>query len=184
MRSSLLAVAMALLAVPGLAGKKEEAPVPLTMEHTHPSGSFTVRTPAGWTSQPVPGRPEVFESSDGSLVVRFVWRNGETGYDSLHVDCMLERLAGPMETGPQVEYEYDFLGGAVGSRRVLDSAFLVEYDEPILGHRGWRQRNVTVVGEGQSLCIITHAPQALMKKKASPAKQVLDDIVLSIAFNK
>jgi hypothetical protein len=182
MRPSLLALALALLAADVQAGKKkEEPPVPLTMEHAHPSGRFSFRTPSGWTSRPVAGRPELFESSDGSLVVRFVWREGETGYDSLHVDCMLERLAGPMDTRPQVEYEYDFLGGAVGSRRVLDSAFLVEYDEPILGHRDWRQRNVTVVGEGQSLCIITHAPRALMKKK-SPAKQVLDDVVLSVAF--
>ena len=44
---------------------------------------------------------------------------------------------------PQVDYEYDFVGGAVGERRALDSAFVVHYDEPVEGQRDWRQRNVT-----------------------------------------
>ena len=47
---------------------------------------------------------------------------------------MLVRLAGPMDTFPQVDYEYDFVGGEVGERRALDSAFVVHYDEPVEGH--------------------------------------------------
>jgi hypothetical protein len=178
---ALLATVLAFGPASTEAGKKEEKPVELAMEHAHPSGKFTFRTPAGWTSRPVPARPELYESTDGALVVRFVWWKGEAGYDSLHVDCMAERLAGPMVTGPQVKYEYDFLGGAIGSRRILDSAFEVRYDEPILGHRDWRQRNVTVVGEGQSLCIITHAPRSVWKK-SSPTRQVLDGVVTSVTF--
>ena len=36
------------------------------------------------------------------------------GLDSLHVECMLVRLAGAMDTFPQVDYEYDFVGGELG----------------------------------------------------------------------
>ena len=38
----------------------------------------------------------------GDLGLRLVDRQGEQGLDSFHVDCMMERLAGPMETEPQV----------------------------------------------------------------------------------
>lgn len=176
----LLAALLLLPAATSLAGKKKE-PVVLAQEHAHPSGTFTFRTPAGWKSSPVGGRPELFEATDGALVTRFLWRQGEAGYDSLHADCMLERLAGAMETSPQVAYDYDFLGGAIGSRRILDSAFVLRYDEPVLGHREWRQRNVTVVGEGTSLCIITHAPSAAWRKSPQ-TRELLDGIVQSVTF--
>ena len=174
-----LAVALCLPAAAG-AGKKEVAP-PLSVEHVHPSGTFSFRTPEGWKAGAVPGKPELYEATDGALVVRFLYRDRESGYDSMHADCMLERLAGAMDTSPQVAYEYDFLGGAIGPRRVLDSAFALKYDAPVLGHREWRQRNVTVVGEGSSLCIITHAPSAVWKK-SKVTKAVLDGIVLSVTY--
>jgi hypothetical protein len=181
MRRNLFPLLLSLLAVPVQADKREVPPPALTEEHAHPSGTFTFRTPAGWKASPVAGKPDVYEATDGTLVARFVWRERETGYDSLHVDCMLERLAGPMDTSPQVKYEYDFLGGVFGNRRVLDSAFAVTYDEKILGHKDWRQRNVTVVGEGLSLCIITHAP-AVVWKKSLASRAVLDELVKSITF--
>jgi hypothetical protein len=123
----------------------------------------------------------MYQVSGDGLIVRFLYRPTEAGYDSLHVACMLERLAGPMDTEPQVSYEYDFLGGAVGNMRVLDSAFVVRYDHPVLGDKVWRQRNVTLVGGGRSLCVIAHAP-ARRWKKSSEVRAVLDAIVASVTF--
>ena len=79
--------------------------------------------------------------------MRVLRRQGELGLDAMHVECMLVRLAGPMETHPQVDYEYDFVGGEVSGHRALDSAFVVEYDAPIDGERKWRQRNLTLVND-------------------------------------
>ena len=93
----------------------------------------------------------------------FHFREGEAGLDALHAACMDERLLGPMQVDPRVEYEYDFVGGSLDGRRLLDSAFRVRYDQPVQGHREWRQRNVTLVGAGESLCVIAHAPRALWK---------------------
>ncbi len=115
------------------------------------------------------------------MIVRFLRREGELGLDSLHVECMLVRLAGPMDTAPGVDYEYDFVGSAVGERRAMDSAFAVHYDTPIDGHRDWRQRNLTVVGKGESVCVIAHAPLAVWKK-SKPARNLLTSIVGSVGF--
>ena len=116
------------------------------------------------------------------VVVRFIYRDGENnGYDSLHGVCMLERLAPAMEMQPVVEYEYDYVGGLIGNRRALDSAFVVSYDNPILGATQWRQRNVTIVGDGVSLCAITFAPLPLWKKSA-PTRVLLDAVLGSVTF--
>ncbi|PYQ21435.1 MAG: hypothetical protein DMF81_15430, partial [Acidobacteria bacterium] len=136
-------LAVAVCAGAAHAGRKPlEPPPPLSVEHVHPSGAFLFRTPDGWLVAPLTGKPEAIEAWGGELGLRFVYRPGEPGYDSLHADCMLERLAGPMETEPQVKYEYEFVGGVVGNRRALDSAFVVTYNEPRHGHREWRQRTV------------------------------------------
>ena len=63
-----------------------------------------------------------------------------------------------MDTHPQVDYEYDFIGGEVSGQRALDSAFVVHYDGPVEGHRDWRQRNLTLVGDEESVCVVTYAP--------------------------
>jgi hypothetical protein len=94
---------------------------------------------------------------------------------------MLVRLAGPMDAFPQVDYEYDFVGGEVGDRRALDSAFVVHYDQPVEGHRDWRQRNLTVVGEGESVCVVAYAPLPFWKK-SKPARNLLTSVVESIRF--
>jgi hypothetical protein len=151
----------------------------LTKEHRHPSGAFTFRTPEGWRVAPLADRPDVLEASGSGLRIRFVHHAGEAGYDSLHVTCMTERLTGPMQASAEVRYEYDFVSWSVGPRRALDSAFTVRYDAPIDGYRDWRQRNVTVVGAGQSLCVIAHAPVPLWKKTPS-LKRTLDDVLNSI----
>jgi hypothetical protein len=171
------------VAAPAFAGKKAPAPPPpLVAEHAHPSGAFRFRTPEGWTVSALPGRPEVMEAWGGPLGVRFVYQRGETGLDSLHVDCMLERLAPPMEMEPRVKYEYEFLGGPVGNARALDSAFAVQYDKGVHGHRSWRQRALTVVGGGHSLCLASYVPSELWKRSPE-ARAAADAVLASVTLN-
>jgi len=170
------------LAAPVGAGKKDPpAPAELTSEHGNASKTLSFRTPAGWVLEAGTGEPEVTEARGGGLIVRVVRREGELGLDSLHVECMLVRLTGPMDAFPQVDYEYDFVGGEIGGRRALDSAFVVHYDDPVEGHRDWRQRNLTVVGEGVSVCAIAYAPLPVWKK-SKPARKLLTSILESIRF--
>lgn len=177
-RPAAVLLAAWLLSGPAWAGKKGPvAPPALVGQHAHPSGAFTFRTPSGWTVGPVAGRPEAMEAWGGSVGIRFVYQPGESGLDSLHSNCMLERLAGPMDMDPQVKYEYDFLGGPFASARALDSAFAVRYDKAVLGHRAWRQRTLTVVGEGHSLCLASYVPADLWKR--SPEARAAADAVLA-----
>jgi len=175
-----LLLVLASLAPPAAAGKRVPPP-PLPAQHRHPSGGFAFRTPEAWTVDSPPENPETLNAAGDGVVVRFVYRDGESGYDSLHGACMLERLAGAMDMDPVVRYEYDFVGGVIGDRRALDSAFVVTYDKPILGQRQWRQRNVTIVGNGSSLCAITYAPLPLWKKSA-PTRALLDAVLGSVTF--
>ena len=156
-----LALAGALVAA---GDKKEAKPPELPMRHPHPSGRFTFDTPEGWKKVASPYDQNNIEVSNGLVTVRYMYTDREAGYDSLHVTCMLERLAPAMKQEPQVDYEYDFQMGAFGPYRVLDSAFVVTYDEPIGGHLTWRQRNLTLVGDGLSLCVITYAPYPVWKE--------------------
>jgi hypothetical protein len=153
----------------------------MVAEHAHPSGAFSFRTPAGWTVTPVPGRPEALEAWAGALGVRFVYQPGEVGLDSLHVTCMLERLAPPMDMEPRVRYEYDFVGGPFGDARALDSAFAVNYDKAIQGHRTWRQRALTVVGAGHSLCLASYVPAAVWKSSLD-ARAAADAVLSSVTL--
>jgi len=162
-------------------GKKPEAAPPLTREHLHPSGAFTFKTPEDWKVGTSPTNPDAIEVGGGGVLVRFLFRPEEQGYDSLHVLCMLERLAGEMEQDPRVKYEYDFVSGVFGDRRGLDSAFVVTYEKPIGGYTEWRQRNVTVVGAGQSLCAISYAPLAVWKK-SRVTRALLDGVLGSVVF--
>jgi hypothetical protein len=164
-----------------VAGKRTPPPPPLPALHRHPSGGFAFRTPEGWKVDSPAENPETLNGVGDGVAVRFVYRDGESGYDSLHGACMLERLAGAMDMDPVVKYEYDFVGGVIGDRRALDSAFVVTYDKPVLGERQWRQRNVTIVGNGSSLCAITYAPLPLWKKSA-PTRALLDAVLGSVTF--
>jgi hypothetical protein len=172
-------VLIGVLALP--AGAAPRKAPQLTLEHVHPSGAFSFKTPAGWTFKRVPDRPDVLEAGGDGLLVRFYFRPQEIGLDSLHVMCMDMRLLGAMETSPQVKYEHDFVGGALGERKVLDSAFEVRYDREVSGASEWRQRNVTIVGLGQSLCASSHAPRARWKKSAE-TRALLDAILASVRF--
>jgi hypothetical protein len=178
----LAAVAAASLLAAGTATgadrRKEEAGA---VEREHPSGAFTYRVPAAWTVGPSPNEATDLELAGDGLRARIQFKAQEMGFDGLHSLCMLDRLAGPMAMDPRVQYEYDFVSGQTGDRRFLDSAFFVGYEPAIQGHRVWRQRTLTVVGEGQSLCISTFAP-ADVWKKSRKVRETLDAIVASITF--
>ncbi len=171
-----------LLALPALAvaGEKGADVSPaLSQEHMNESRSVRFRTPPDWTVESRGRVPELTEARGGGLIVRMLWREGELGLDSLHVDCMLVRLAPEMESRPKVDYEYDFVGSTVAGRRALDSAFVVRYDQPIDQFRDWRQRNLTVVGTGESLCVIGYSPLPVWKKSKA-ARRLLDAVMGSV----
>jgi hypothetical protein len=176
---SLLALAM----LPGLAwaGRKPVAPPSLTLEHRHPSGAFTFRTPEGWQVAATPSG--LMEAWSGDLGVRFDYQEGENGYDSLHATCILEGLSPAASAEPHFRYEYEYMGGLIGERRVLDTAHAVRYDGPVHGHRDWRQRTVTVVGGGLSLCVMSYAPTDVWKKTPQ-ARAVLDAVMGSLTFSR
>jgi hypothetical protein len=180
-RRALLLLAGLAWACPLLA-KQKPAP-PLSVEHEHPSGAFSFRTPEGWRVEALAADPNAVQTSGDGVIVRFVYRAGDVGYDTLHVDCMLQRLSGPFDVSPEIHYEYDFLSGVVDEMRVLDSAFVTTYDAPIAGERKWRQRNLTVTGKGHSLCAISYVPLKLWKK-SKPTRQLVDDVVKSVSFRQ
>ena len=182
-RIALLAAFVAAGAVvPLLAAGRVPDPLSLETEHTSPSGAFTFRTPAGWMVESRADQPETVNAAGSGVRVRFVHRSGEHGYDSLHGACMLERLAPPIETSPVIKYEYDYIGGDIGGdRRALDSAFTIRYDSPVHGHKEWRQRNITVVGGGHSLCAVSYAPAPLWKK-SKEARTLLDAVLSSVTL--
>jgi len=162
---------------------KDPPPPKLDREHEHPSGALSFRTPESWKVEIEAADPlSVMAAGDG-VIVRFVYRQGDMGYDTFHVDCMTKRLASPFETSPQVRYEYDFLSGSVGGMRILDSAFITNYDAPIGGAREWRQRNLTLTGEGHSLCAISYAPLKAWKR-SKRTRQLLESVLKSVAFRK
>lgn len=160
---------------------KDLPPPTLDSEHQHPSGALTFRTPASWKVETIPGDPKAVQAMGDGLIVRFVYRKGDVGYDTLHVDCMMQRLAGPFDVSPEIKYEYDFVSGVVGEMRILDSAFITVYDTPIEGQREWRQRNLTITGAGHSLCAISYAPLKVWKK-SKQAKALLEEVVKSVSF--
>ena len=178
----LLALMLAAFSTPVAVGAGEKDGVPaLADEHWNAAHTFSFKTPAGWTVSSKPGDVETTEARGDGLIVRVLRRQGGLGLDAIHADCMLVRLAGPMETHPGADYEYDFVGGEISGHRALDSAFVVEYDAPIEGERKWRQRNLTLVNDNESVCVITYAPQALYKKSKT-ARKLLTSIPESLRW--
>jgi hypothetical protein len=173
-----LVLASMLLSTPVLAGSPP--PPQLTQEHAHSSGVFTFKTPSGWQLEPVKGNKEALDAFGDNVRVRFVYHVGDMGFDIAHSTCMLERLAGSMEMRAAVSYDYDFLSGQLGPYQALDSAFVVTYDRPIGGYNEWHQRNLTLVGQQESLCLIAYAPLKLYKKKSSGVRVLLDAVLNSV----
>ena len=166
----------------GASGEDSPARDLLVAEHRNAAGTFTLKTPVDWVVESRAGQPEVTEARGGGLVFRIVRRVGELGLDSWHVQCLLERLASPMMTHPQVDYEYDFRQGWIGERQAMESAFVVHYDEEIDGHHDWRQRNVTVIGGGESLCLIGMAPRRVWKKSKKD-RALLEAVMTSVRLD-
>ncbi len=176
------AALVGLVLVGASAGARDAPPVALVAEHQNAAGTITLRTPEDWVVESRPGVPEITEARGGSLIVRILRREGEVGLDSYHVQCMQERLTDPMKAAPQVDYEYEFRGGWIGERKALDSAFVVHYDEPVEGHGDWRQRHVTVVGGGESLCVVGMAPRRVWKKSRKE-RALLDAVMTSVRLD-
>ncbi len=179
LRVSVLAPSLLLLTA-FAAGEKAIVPA-LSQEHWNASKTLRFKTPAGWTVTHTPSDLELTEARGDGMILRLLRRAGELGLDSLHVECMMVRLARPMETHPRVDYEYDFVGGEIAGRRALDSAFVVEYDEPVAGEKKWRQRNLTLVGENESVCIVTYVPHG-MWRKSNTARKLLTSIAESVKW--
>jgi hypothetical protein len=182
MKHMLRAVCASVLCLPAsaIAGEKSVSST-LTETHTNASQTLRFRTPPGWKVETREGEPEITEARGGGLILRLVRRAAYLGLDSLHVDCMLIRLADDAHTNPVVEYEYDFVGGALAEREVLDSAFVVHYDEAIEGSRDWRQRNVSVAGQGESVCVIGYGPAGTLRR-SKPSRALLDAVMASVEF--
>ena len=173
---------VSLVALPaGLTAGEQVAIKPLAQEHWNGSRTLRFKTPEGWLVQNTSGQVELTAARGDGMRLRLVRWPMDMGLDSTHAECMLQRLAGPMETSLDIRYEYDFVGGEIGERRALDPAFVVEYDAVIDGDKKWRQRNLTVVGAGESVCIITDVRNGLFKK-SSAARKFLTSLVESVAF--
>jgi len=175
-------ILVSLVALPaGLAAGEKYVVKPLAQEHWNSSRTLRFKTPEGWLVQNTSGQVELTEARGDGMRLRLVRWPMDMGLDSTHAECMLQRLAGPMETSLDVRYEYDFVGGEIGERRALDSAFVVEYDAVIDGDKKWRQRNLTVVGAGESVCIITYVRNGMFKH-SSAVKKFLISLVEGVTF--
>jgi hypothetical protein len=181
LRIAVSLLALAMLPAPVWAGRKPIAAPALTLEHRHPSGAFNFKTPEGWTVGAATA--DAFEAWSGELGVRFLYHQGESGLDSLHATCILEGLAPLGASEPQLKYEYEYVGGVLGNRRVLDSAHSMRYDDAVRGQRDWRQRTVTVVGAGESVCVMSYAPVAAWKKQPE-TRALLEAVMGSLTFTR
>jgi hypothetical protein len=163
-------------------GAKPVEPPPLTKVYVHRNEAFRFIVPEGWTFDPVKGDVDAVQTVGDGSVVRIIYRKGELGYDALHGSCLSERLVPEAEGGTEAtSYEYDYEEGSIEGRRSLDSAFLVDYGVEVMGHRKWRQRNLTVVGGGHSLCLIAFTPQSVWKKSKA-ARVVVDAVLQNVKF--
>lgn len=157
------------------------AVAPPTRLHRLASSTVTFRTPEDWVVSVTGDNPEIVNAEGGQVAVRFLRWDSELGLDALHVLCLVERLAEPMAIEPSIRYEYEFIGGEQGERRVLDSAFSVAYTAPVKGFAEWRQRVVTLVGKGEGLCVVAFCPLPLWKK-SKEARETLKAVVSSVSL--
>ena len=158
-----------------------DVPPPLTDEHWNSAHTISFKTPATWKVTSTPGDIELTEGRGDGVIFRIYRRRGGLGLDSMHVECMLLRLAGDMDTKPGASYEYDFNGSEISGHKALDSAFVFEYDKPVDGERKWRQRNLTLVNDDESLCLITYAPNPVFKKSKA-VRKLLTSLVESVKW--
>jgi hypothetical protein len=164
-----------------LLAAEKKSPPPLTREHPIASSTATFRTPEDWVVSVSGTNPQVVMAEGGDVAVRFLRWDSEMSLDALHVLCLVERLAEPMALEPTIRYEYEFLGGEQAERRILDTAFAVQYTAPVKGFTHWRQRVVTLVGKGEGLCVVAFCPVPVWKKSAE-ARDLLKAVVASVSL--
>jgi hypothetical protein len=171
-------LATALGLAPSTSGGDKALP-PLSQEHRIASSEATFKTPASWIISVSGDNPEVVNADGGDVAVRFLRWDNEAGLDSLHVMCLVERAGEPPALDPTVHYEYEFLGGERGERRILDTAYDVQYAAPVRGYAHWRHRVITVVGKGEGLCVVAFSPVPVWKH-SSKARETLKAVVASV----
>jgi hypothetical protein len=170
-----------LMAWPASLRPDGKAPPQANRQHRIASSLATFNTPPDWVVSVSGTNPEVVNAQGAKIAVRFLRWDSELGLDALHVLCMVERLAEPMAIEPSTRYEYEFVGGEQGERRVLDSAFAVRYSAPVMGFTEWRQRVVTLVGKGEGICVVSFCPLPLWKKSRE-ARETLKAVVASVSL--
>jgi hypothetical protein len=165
------------------AKKKTAPPPPLPRTYVHRNDVFRLQMPESWDAVVVKDKQDTAQLMGDGVVIRLIYRKGEPGYDAIHGICLSERLTPASEGTPAVSYEYDYVEGSFGDQRTLDSAFMADYGVEVMGHRKWRQQNLTVVGGGHSLCIIVFAPQAVWKKSRT-TRTVVEAVLQSVQFKQ
>ena len=91
-------VLASLVALPaGLAAGEKIVIKPLAQEHWNGSRTLRFKTPEGWLVQNTSGQVELTEARGDGMRLRLVRWPIDMGLDSTHAECMLQRLAGPME---------------------------------------------------------------------------------------
>lgn len=172
-RRCLLGLAVSALAC-SFAGA-DESPPPLVQQHRLFDGAVMLQTPAGWQAAALTRRSDAVDVSGDGLVFRLSYQPTELPADAFHAQCMLERQAPALELDAEVNYEYEYVGGRLLGRAALDSAYRVRYDEEIQGAREWRQRSLSLVGGGASLCVVQMAPAREWKRS-----RALRDLAASV----
>ena len=81
-------VSLLLVPAPLRAGTRgSSVPIALASEHRNAAESFRFYTPSSWIVDKIRESPEVLEARGDGVLMRFLHRGEEAGYDSLHADC-------------------------------------------------------------------------------------------------
>lgn len=158
-----------------------KGPPSLTREHRIASSPATFRTPESWVISVAGNNPEVVNADGGEVTVRFLRWDSELGLDGLHAMCLVERLGEPIALDPTLRYEYEFLSGERAERRILDTAYAVQYAAPIKGYAQWHHRVITIVGKGEGICVVAFCPGPLWKRSTT-ARETLKAVVSSVSL--
>src|SRR5262245_43629499 len=93
---SLSSLALFVLALVGSPGAHAASRLPvLSRVHHIASSDATFRTPDDWVVSVSGSNPEVVQAEGREIAVRFLRWDNELGLDSLHVMCLVERMAEP-----------------------------------------------------------------------------------------
>ena len=165
------------------ASKKRGAAATAPTLHQLPSGGFAFRTPEAWKVVSTPESPDTLNAARRrrGRALRST-TEGETGYDSFHGACMLERLAGAMEMDPSRPVRIRLRGRSdrrpPGPRLRLRGH--LRQADPGRAPMAPAQRDASWATE-RRCASITYAPATLWKKSA-PTRALLDAVLASVTF--